>query len=52
MCGRFVQERSVTELAEVFDAEPLAPTTPGRATTSPRPTPLRSSSSDRMDPAA
>jgi putative SOS response-associated peptidase YedK len=24
MCGRFVQERSITELAELFDAEPLA----------------------------
>jgi putative SOS response-associated peptidase YedK len=24
MCGRFVQERSVTELAELFDAEPIA----------------------------
>jgi len=24
MCGRFVQERSVTELAELFEAEPLA----------------------------
>ena len=23
MCGRFVQERSVTELAELFEAEPL-----------------------------
>src|ERR1700675_3403954 len=25
MCGRFVQERSVTELAELFEAEPMAP---------------------------
>jgi putative SOS response-associated peptidase YedK len=25
MCGRFVQERSITELAELFEAEPLAP---------------------------
>ena len=24
MCGRFVQERSITELAELFEAEPLA----------------------------
>jgi len=24
MCGRFVQERSITELAGVFEAEPLA----------------------------
>src|SRR6188508_3004199 len=24
MCGRFVQERSITELAELFDAEPIA----------------------------
>jgi putative SOS response-associated peptidase YedK len=33
MCGRFVQERSVTELAELFEAEPAARTINARAET-------------------
>jgi putative SOS response-associated peptidase YedK len=30
MCGRFMQERPVSELAEIFEAEPLADDTGGR----------------------